>query len=237
MSNSWFRFKQFTVQQDACAMKVTTDACIQGAWAPAPPTASTALDIGTGTGLLSLMLAQRFPQLHIDAIDTDTAAAKQAATNAATSPWTDRIRVMHADVRQYSPTKNYDLIICNPPFFKSSLLSGNKEKDMARHDVSLKQEELLITVSTLLSTHGTFSLLLPFTEYRQWQPLFAEYGLHEQQILYVKHHPDANVKRVVSILSKIATSAIVENTLTIKESDGNYTALFKNLLGNFYLDL
>lgn len=237
MSNSWFRFKQFTVQQDACAMKVTTDACIQGAWTPAPDKATAALDIGTGTGLLSLMLAQRYPHLHIDAVDTDVAAAAQATANAAASPWANRINVLHADIRTYASTAKYDLIIGNPPFFKSSLLSGNKEKDVARHDVSLKQEELLQAVTTLLSPEGSFSLLLPFTEYRQWQPLFAEYGLHEQQILYVKHHPDANVKRVVSILSKIATSAIVENTLTIKESGGNYTAFFKDLLGNFYLDL
>lgn len=222
------------VQQDACAMKITTDACIQGAWTPAPGRATTALDIGTGTGLLSLMLAQRYPQLHIYAVDTDTAAAAQATANAATSPWANRINVLHADIRTYAPPLQYDLIICNPPFFKSSLLSGNKEKDMARHDVSLKQEELLQAVATLLSPKGTFSLLLPYTEYRQWQSLFATFGLHQQQLLQVKHHPEAAVKRVVSILGKEAI-ATTDLTLTIKDEKGAYTPEFTSLLSAFYL--
>lgn len=237
MSNSWFQFKQFTIQQDACAMKVTTDACIQGAWTPIPANATAALDIGTGTSLLSLMLAQRQPKLRIDAIDTDSGAAIQATTNVAASPWPHHIHVSHTDVKEFIPTTKYDLIICNPPFFSSSLLSGNQQKDIARHDISLNQNELLEIASRFLAPGGIFSLLLPYTEYSQWHTLFATHGLFEQEVLYVKHHPTAPVKRVIGILSKNRQLHVSDDTLIIQDENGAYTAHFCRLLSPFYLHL
>src|SRR4051812_43889814 len=111
MSNSWFRFKQFTIEQGNCAMKVTTDACIQGAWTAVLPQVKRVLDIGAGTGLLSLMLAQRVPGIIIDAIEYDAAAAAQARDNAIASPWKESINIIEADVCSYGFTHKYDLII------------------------------------------------------------------------------------------------------------------------------
>lgn len=238
MSNTWFRFKQFNIDQEHCAMKVTTDACIQGAWTPLSTYDTQVLDIGTGTGLLSLMLAQRNHDLTIDAVEYDTAAAQQAAANVAASPWADRITVIHADIREYRPVKQYDLIICNPPFFSSSLLGDTHSRNMARHDVSLSANELLEAVSALLADTGYFSLLLPFTEYQLWKPIAATHGLHEQQCLHIKHHPTAPVKRVVSILGKMPVNGTpATHMLVIKEGNDTYTPQFRELLQAFYLDV
>eukprot|EP01136_Pigoraptor_vietnamica_P012822 Opistho-1_new@53158 len=117
MSNHYFQFKQFTIHQDKCAMKVSTDACIQGAWTPIANDVVHVLDIGTGTGLLSLMLAQRNSNIHIDAIELDADAARQAQENISASPWADRVDVMQGDVTAYQFAKQYDMVICNPPFF------------------------------------------------------------------------------------------------------------------------
>jgi tRNA1Val (adenine37-N6)-methyltransferase len=114
MSNTWFQFRNFTLQQDRCAMKITTDACIQGAWTPLAPMPQNVLDIGTGTGLLALMLAQRFPEVHIDAVEYDQSAAAQAQENTDASPFAARIRVINADIRSFSAETQYDNIICNP---------------------------------------------------------------------------------------------------------------------------
>src|SRR5205085_2984467 len=121
-SNSYFQFKQFRVQQEATAMKVSTDACIQGAWTPIEPFVKNVLDIGTGTGLLSLMVAQRNNHILIDAIELDENAAQQATENIHASPWGDRINIVNGDIRNYTFNRQYDLIICNPPFFQNSLL-------------------------------------------------------------------------------------------------------------------
>ncbi|GAA4470277.1 methyltransferase [Nemorincola caseinilytica] len=238
MSNTWFRFKQFGVEQEHCAMKVTTDACIQGAWTPLPPHTARVLDIGTGTGLLTLMLAQRNNGLTIDAVEYDEAAAQQARANAAASVWGERIRVIHADIRAYTADGPYDVIICNPPFFSASLLGDAHSRNMARHDVSLTRHELLRTVAALLADDGYFSLLLPYTEYQLWKPLAATCGLYEQQCLHIAHRPGAPVKRVVSILGKHHIPEPKEQLLVIKDvSHDGYTTQFRELLGDFYLSL
>src|SRR5262245_25570320 len=122
MSNTFFQFKQFRIEQDKCAMKVSTDACIQGAWTPIEENVRNVLDIGTGTGLLSLMLAQRKPGIRIEAIEIEEQAYKQAAENVAYSPWAEQIHVIPGDVRNDSLNRKFDLIVCNPPFFQNSLL-------------------------------------------------------------------------------------------------------------------
>lgn len=133
MSNSYFQFKQFRVEQDRCAMKVTTDACIQGAWTPVLPSVKNVLDVGTGTGILALMLAQKNSEITVDAIEVDKDAAGQARANVAGSPWRERINILEGDVRNYPFDKRYDLIITNPPFFSNSLLGDDVNKNLARH--------------------------------------------------------------------------------------------------------
>src|SRR5688500_11779251 len=129
MANQYFQFKQFSIQQDRCAMKVSTDACIQGAWTPIADNVKDVLDIGAGTGLLSLMLAQRNYDIRIDAVELDVEAAQQAKENVASSPWKDRVEVIQADVTQHSFTKLYDMVICNPPFFNNSLLGDTDTRN------------------------------------------------------------------------------------------------------------
>ncbi|MGN6568280.1 MAG: tRNA1(Val) (adenine(37)-N6)-methyltransferase, partial [Flavipsychrobacter sp.] len=143
MSNQYFQFKQFRIEQDKCAMKVSTDACIQGAWTPIHDHVRHVLDIGTGTGLLSLMLAQRDPRMHIDAVELDEQAATQAKENIVSSPFSERIDIIHGDAKEYQANQQYDLIICNPPFFQNSLLGDNSKRNTARHTLSFSYEDLL----------------------------------------------------------------------------------------------
>jgi tRNA1Val (adenine37-N6)-methyltransferase len=143
MANSYFDFKQFRIEQGNCGMKVSTDACIQGAWTPVPHGACRILDAGAGTGLLSLMLAQRAPEVMIDALEIDEAAAIQAGENISASAFADRIHIHHQDVRSFQPEDQYDLIICNPPFFINSLNSPEAARNLARHNHTLQQKDLL----------------------------------------------------------------------------------------------
>lgn len=235
MSNSYFRFKQFNIEQERCAMKVTTDACIQGAWTPLLPQVKRVLDIGTGTGLLSLMLAQRNPDVIIDAVELDSDASAQAKENVLASAWHDRVSVVQGDVCNYPFSHKYDLIISNPPFFNNSLLSDKANKNMARHTESLSYVDLLQAIEMNLSDNGYASVLLPFAEYRVWSKLIQETGWFEFDRLLVKHTPDAAAKRVVCLFGKQAISA-KEETLVIKD-DGVYTQQFTTLLSPYYLDL
>jgi tRNA1Val (adenine37-N6)-methyltransferase len=237
MSNDYFEFKQFRVGQERCAMKVTTDACIQGAWTPVLPDVKQVLDIGTGTGLLAIMLAQRSANVIIDAIEFDADAAQQAQENITASPWNDRINIIERDVRGYSFLHKYDLIISNPPFFNNSLLSNDVNKDMARHTLHLSFNDLLHVIITNLADDGYASILLPYPEYQLWNALALEAGLFEIDKLLISHTEHAPVKRVVSIFSKKEPSFVDEEKLYIKDAGQNYAQDFIDLLSPFYLNL
>lgn len=172
MSNPYFRFKQFTVYHDRCAMKVGTDGCLLGAWTPLPPTTTSplhVLDVGTGSGLIALMLAQRLPNAVIDAIDIDSGAIEQATYNFAQSPWPNRLRAHLCSLQEWhslltpSPQWNgqYDLIVSNPPYFVNSLPNPNQQRNMARHTDTLSYAELFSCCTQLLSPTGIFSIILP----------------------------------------------------------------------------
>ena len=237
MANSYFQFKQFRIDQDRCAMKVTTDACIQGAWTPVLPAVKRVLDIGSGTGLLSLMLAQRATGIILDAIEFDTQAATQTFENISSSPWRSRINAIECDVRGFVSAHKYDLIICNPPFFNNSLLGDKESRNIARHTLSLTHEELIKAISINMTDDGYCSILLPNAEYNHWCELANDALFHEVGRLSVSHSPDSPVKRVVSLFSKKAASVITENELAIKDADNSYTGAFIDLLSPFYLDL
>jgi len=165
VANAYFQFKQFTIQQDRCAMKVSTDACLFGAYVARQINrrqlvADTVLDIGTGTGLLSLMVAQK-TKGTMDAVELDKTAFQQASHNFEQSPWKERLNIFNTDVLSFYPGKTYDCIISNPPFFEGDLKSGNKNKDAAKHDTTLTLEQLLMVIGKHLSQNGFFAVLLP----------------------------------------------------------------------------
>ena len=158
MGNSVFIFKEFAVKQDACAMKVGTDGVLLGAWARG---GSRVLDIGTGTGLIALMMAQRFPEAEIEAIDIAEAACLQAKENVANSVFARRVRVVRAALQQYVGPKSFDCIVSNPPFFVDSLHNPDALRSMARHTSTLSYRELFAGVGRLLVPEGRFSAIIP----------------------------------------------------------------------------
>lgn len=217
-------------------MKVTTDACIQGAWTPVDSNVRRVLDIGTGTGLLALMLAQRSGDVTIDAIELDKDAAAQAGENVAASPWGRRVAVIQADACAYTGAERYDMIVSNPPFFHNSLLSDKEQKNMARHTGALSYEELLAAIDRNLAAEGYCSVLLPYTEYEAWKTLATEKGWHETGRLHVRHRPGAEVKRVVGLYARQA-QPLTQEELVIQDEAGNYTGGFTTLLSPYYLNL
>ncbi|MBL7692708.1 MAG: methyltransferase [Flavipsychrobacter sp.] len=237
MSNNWFQFKQFRIDQGQCAMKVTTDACIQGAWTPLHPQTKRILDIGTGTGLLALMLAQRSDTALIEAVEYDTTAAEQAKENVSHSPWSERIAVCCNDIRDYKSAEKYDLIICNPPFFDNALLGPQQEKNRARHTIALSKEDLAAVIVKHLTPEGYFSILLPIPEYRYWLTVAETCGLFPQEQLLIHHRPGSEPKRIVAIMSRNKTGTSREHQLTIMQEESTYSDNFKEMLRPFYLNI
>jgi tRNA1Val (adenine37-N6)-methyltransferase len=237
MSNSYFQFRQFRIEQGDTAMKVSTDACIQGAWTPILSGTTNVLDIGAGTGLLSLMIAQRAPVVLIDAIEMDQAAANQASANIAASPWNDQINLIHGDARIHSFGKNYDLIICNPPFFNNSLLGPDHQRNLARHTASLSNGDLFDTIKTHLSPTGYASIMLPPGEHQFWQSLLEKNGWGICRLLQVKPKSTAAVNRIISLCSPCATSETITEDLTIYRSKRGYSDKFTELMKGYYLNL
>jgi tRNA1Val (adenine37-N6)-methyltransferase len=235
MANSWFQFRHFTVYQDACAMKVTTEACLFGAWVPVAPGAKNILDIGAGTGLLSLMLAQRIPYATITAVEIDSLAAKQAAENAAQSPFAQRIRLVHQSIQDFAAGDytRFDLVISNPPFFNRHLASPHQKVNMARHQQTLLLEDLAELLPQLLNPSGQIAVLLPPAESIKFCTEMARYGFNINQLTLVKNRPGADVFRHMMLFGR--HTAYQESQLLIRESDGQYNAAFRQLLSPFYL--
>ena len=244
LANSFFQFKQFTVQQQDCAMKVSTDSCIFGALVAEKlavqaleneKTISHFLDIGTGTGLLSLMLAQKTTAL-IDAVEIDTLAFNQATQNFASSPFYERISIFNDDILKYKNDKRYDAIICNPPFFEGDLKSADLSKNAAKHDTTLTLPQLLKIVEGLLKPDGVFAILLPYYRLEEFikQALVLNFLLQENILLrHTLQHP---FFRGVLFFSKVDARSVTR-VLSIKDSNQQYTPEFQHLLKDYYLYL
>ena len=218
-------------------MKVSTDACVQGAWTPVDESVKHVLDIGTGTGLLSLMLAQRNLQIHIDAVELDEDAAQQALQNAALSPWSKRINIIQADARAYVTTQQYDMVICNPPFFNNSLLGDTRSRNTARHTLSLSYTDLLGILSRALTDNGYASILLPVTEHEEWTAILEKNNWYVHRRLLIQPKADSKPNRVVSICSRKECEGVVEEKLIIYSRQSEYTQEATELLKPFYLKL
>jgi tRNA1Val (adenine37-N6)-methyltransferase len=234
MANAYFQCKQFRIEQGHCAQKVSETACIQGAWTPVPEKARYALDIGSGTGLLSLMLAQRFSCLQLDAIELDSSTFEQGKQNISSSVFHSQIHCMQGDVRTLSTQRPYDFIISNPPFFENQLKSADAKSNLAKHATGLSLQELLICIDRLLHQEGSFSLLFPFSRFQECEGKAVDIGFYLQQVLIVKHTELAIPKVFVAIFSRCKSTQIQEEVLIIK-NDLQYTNTMKNLLADFYL--
>ena len=241
MPNNYFQFQQFRIEQSACAMKVSTDACLLGAAADLT-NATRLLDIGTGTGLLALMAAQRHPTVTIEAVEIDAAAAAQAAGNAAGSPWAGRIRVHARSLAAYAATAPtpFSHIICNPPFFRQSLRSPDAARTTARHEDagSLSFAALAAFAAEFLTASGLLTVLLPPPEMLEFEAVAAQVGLYPTTRLVIRHRPGSRPLRHITGFRQDA-SAIQESELTIRtaESEAEYSAPFQALLAGFYLAL
>jgi tRNA1Val (adenine37-N6)-methyltransferase len=234
MANPYFKFKQFNIQQDRTAMKVCTDSCILGAWtAIRLQGASRILDIGAGTGLLPLMLAQKSLSA-IDTIESDPESAAQAAENIMQSPWKDRIQLITGDVLYYSFPAPYDVIISNPPFYESDLHSPEKKKNIAKHDESLTLDKLLTIVRINLLAGGIFSILLPFHRTDYFEALAKTNGFNLQEKLTLRQTPKHVPFRSICLFRNLNSSRVILNELIIKNTEGKNSPEFAELMKDYY---
>ncbi len=222
-------------------MKVSTDACIQGAWTARQlhnlPPVHRILDIGTGTGLLSLMLAQEQEQVTIDAIELNEDAALQAAENFLASPWNSRLKALHTALSDFgSRPGQYDLIICNPPFFHNQLGSERRARHDARHSTALNKDSLARAIAMLLHEKGYGSIMYPLSEWDDWLATAARHGLYPAAVLAIHPGNHTAANRMIGIFSR-AAQPYETSDMVIYEDDRSYTAMFRELLKSYYLYL
>ena len=233
MANNYFNFKQFRIEQEKAAFKVGTDGVLLGAYADISG-AGTILDIGTGTGLIAIMLAQRC-EAGITAIEPDYDSYLQCLENVKNCKWKDRINVEHTSLQEYSGSRKFDLIVTNPPYFSGSLKSPHPGRSASRHNDSLTNDELLSDIPGFLEESGRFQLILPYEEGNIFIAASSDYGLFCNSILKIRPLPDSKVKRMILTFSrrKVRPS---EKFLTIGRSRRHeYTDDYINLTKDFYL--
>lgn len=235
MPNSYFKFKQFTVCQDRCAMKVGTDGTLLGALADVS-SCSRVLDIGSGTGIVSLMLAQRCATVHLTAIEVDSSAALQSQENIQSSPWKDRIEVVNADFNNYVFSGQFDGIVSNPPFYQETLFCPDPLRDKARHTQSLSFEQLCRRVSHLLIQGGVFSVILPSAAIQQFIDIAFIHGLYLKSSIDIRTKISKQPKRTVLYLTNNKISIINHSELTIMTQEGSYSLEYVALMKDYYLN-
>lgn len=236
--NKPFSFKQFTVNQDQCAMKIGTDGVLLGAWTSIKKMPDSILDIGAGTGILSLMLAQRTNAELIDAIEIDDSAYEQCVDNFEQSPWGDRLFCYHASLEEFVEEieDKYDLIICNPPFYSEDYKTKNNQRDLARFQDAMPFEHLIESVSKLLSENGIFSVVIPFKEETLFVDLASKVNLFPNKKLHIKGNPESEIKRSLIEFSFRESETIIES-LIIETKRHQYTEDYINLTKDFYLKM
>jgi tRNA1Val (adenine37-N6)-methyltransferase len=235
MANTYFNFRQFTIYQDKCVFKVGTDGVLLGAYADVSGVKKI-IDIGTGTGLVALMLAQR-SNAEIVAIEPDKDSFLQACSNVANSKWNARIRVLHTSLQDYKPgSEKFDLIISNPPFFTDSLRNPDKGKAAARHNYLLNNDDLLKGASGLIAEGGKLQVIMPYAEGNILVAEAQEYGLYCNNILKIKPLPTSEIRRLILTFSREKHN-VKEKFLTIEHGKRHdFTEEYKNLTKDFYLN-
>ncbi|MBQ8051252.1 MAG: methyltransferase [Bacteroidaceae bacterium] len=234
MSEQMFRFKQFSVAHDRCAMKVGTDGVLLGAWARVEGRRRL-LDIGTGTGLVALMVAQRNAEAHVVAVEVDPDAAAQARENVANSPFAERIEVVESDIRLYAPDAPFDAILCNPPFFSEETLPPDASRALARHSSLLSFDELLAVVCRLLSADGEFHVILPLSECNRFIDSAFCRGLNLTRKCLVRTVGHKPPKRALLTFATPGHLATDTEELVLQRPDGSRTTPYSLLTKDYYL--
>ncbi len=244
MANPYFQFRQFTIYQDQCAMKVTTDGCLFGAWVARElreenKDAQQYLDIGAGTGLLPLMILQQNPGCRIDAIEIDTPAYNQAVRNITAAGRSGSVQLIHGDINTFNPGKKYDCIISNPPFYEKELKGDDTRKNIAHHNEGLLLPDLLKRCRELLKEDGVFYLLLPFKREREARVLLRDSGCTVLKTVLAKPAAHLGYFRILlkAGIGRTTTAAFSSGEICIKDEKGQYTAAFTDLLKDYYLFL
>lgn len=236
MSNSFFQFKEFTIYQERTTLKVSTDSCVFGAWvASQVEMAESVFDIGAGTGLLMLMLAQKIKG-NITGIEIDEDAFQQAEKNIQQSPYSNRVTLLHGDITKHVFSRKYPLIISNPPFYENSLLSAEPVSQVARHSTRLTLSALFSIATAGLTEDGKFALLLPYYRIDELTGLSVLNNLYPSKQLVLHHSKNHSPLRVMVILERKPTEC-KHYRLYIKDSNQQYTQEFSNLLKPYYLYL
>lgn len=236
MSDTTFRFRQFTVHQDKCAMKVGTDAVLLGSWIN-PGNAELILDVGSGTGLIALMIAQK-SIAEIDAIDIDENAYLQTKENFRISPWFFRLHPIHRSFQQYASEsdKKYDLIVSNPPFFQHASKPNEESRMNARHNDLLTFDEIIDGVRKLLNPNGEFVLILPTKEGMDFMDKAQRKGLFCNHLVKIKTRSGKQEKRLIMKFG-YRFSLLSEEEIVIQEEDGTFTKEYIELTSDYYIQL
>jgi tRNA1Val (adenine37-N6)-methyltransferase len=236
---SIFQFKQFAVNQDQCAMKIGTDGVLLGAWAPIDTRPNSILDIGTGTGIIALMLAQRCDAQQIDALEIDENAYEQAVDNFESSPWSDRLFCFHAGLDEFveEPEDEYDLIVSNPPFYVEDYRSDNAQRDLARFQEAMPFEDLVEAAALLLSENGVFAVIIPFKEEENFLALAKEYELFPIKITRVKGTHETQIVRSLLAFRRYELAVLTADELVIEINRHEYTDDYIALTKDFYLKM
>ncbi|WP_369769641.1 tRNA1(Val) (adenine(37)-N6)-methyltransferase [Flavobacterium sp. WC2416] len=236
---STFQFKQFSLEQDRCAMKIGTDGVLLGAWTSIENNPFSILDIGTGTGVIALMLAQRSQAEQIDALEIDEEAYEQSVDNFENSPWRDRLFCFHAGLDEFieEPEDEYDLIVSNPPFYSEDYKTETDQRDKARFQDAMPFEDLIEAADLLLSENGILSIIIPFKEEDHFLALAKESELYPMKITRVKGTPTTEVKRSLMAFTRNEISDFPIDELIIETARHIYTPEYIELTKEFYLKM
>lgn len=236
MQSSVFQFKQFSIHQSASAMKVGTDGVLIGAWAESDNVAEI-LDIGSGTGLISLMLSQRFPKASITGVELDTDAHRESIENVSRSSWKERVQMVNDSIQDFAvnSTKSFGLIVSNPPFYKTQLRPPNERRSVARHNDTLPFGELLSSVKKMLADDGRFCVILPAESQGEIETLCTKMDLSFAKKCTVLPTPDKPAKRILYSISKQKNQTVCETIVIESNGRHHYSAEYKKLTKDFYL--
>ena len=216
-------------------MKVGTDGTLLGAWAETNHPEGRILDIGTGTGLMAMMMAQRYPKARVTAIDIDEGAVSQATDNVKHSPFADRIQVCLADVNAFEPDEQYDAIVCNPPYFNNALVCPDAQRTQARHTLSLSYQQLMAAAYRLLREEGLFSIIIPNDFFQQIESEAHLAGFFISRVYGVRTIENKPIKRYLIEFTKAPHKEIIKNDVLLEDSPNTRSSWYRELTKDFYI--